>query len=171
MSPNVTLEVIKQNKPMNSTCKKKFTQSEKIAIVGEAMSTLASRATIARKYDISRKSLYVWIQEIAGSLVAEKPDERTEVLLQRQNNIELLTESDLRTKKMEVATRAVDLLLKRLIDEERSKYITNKDLVAMVKIMTDNGLTPQQTENYLRNVIESYERSKKKKTVASTLPC
>lgn len=150
---------------------KKFTQEQKIAIVGEALSTMSSRAYIAKKHGITRKTLYSWVQDIAGSLVAEKPEERAEVLLDRQNKLELITESDLRTKKMEVATRAVELLLKRLIDEEKSRYITNKDLIAMAKILSDDGMTPQQTENHLSSIIERYEKSRKKniKTMATDI--
>jgi transposase-like protein len=100
---------------------------------------------IAEKYGVSRESIYTW-RNLYGSDVVSKtvrPDIAQKAV--DAAALQKVEEINLETIKKQIATRGAEVLLQRL--NENAKYIENKDLISIIKLVESNqGQTPKYND-------------------------
>jgi len=141
--------------------KKRWNKPDKLMIIKDWQNHNCDIAFILNKYLISDSTFWKWRKEFGAQALTVEPSVDIAVKKQNQLAIRDTHELNLSNQKRALANVSATLLMDRLSDPLKNKYIENKDLIAIIKLAVEDEENKVNIDDALTDMLTRYEAKRK----------
>jgi len=145
----------------SKSSKYKFRESEKLVILKEWHNHECDIQYIVDKYKITRSTFWTWRNQLDSQALELVPSPNIAIKKLNALTVRETNELNLSNQKRALANVSATLLMDRLSDPNKNKYIENKDLIAIIKLAVEDNENKVNIDDTLTDMLTRYEAKRK----------